>query len=144
MLRCCNSWPCNSSASGGLQKRSKSEADLLKRHFADRNTAFQWRKLMVCFIQLFSVSLRAFFCVYCNMAIYCNTLEGNMQYGDDPYCFTPNNYHSVIKYNAGQPSRYTITTKHNMHMALGVRTHPWDPFPLWAWWPGTSEGPFQL
>ena len=24
------------------------------------------------------------------MAIYCNTLEGNMQYGDDPYCFTPN------------------------------------------------------
>ena len=23
------------------------------------------------------------------MAIYCNTLEGNMQYGDDPYCFTP-------------------------------------------------------
>ena len=22
------------------------------------------------------------------MAIYCNTLEGNMQYGDDPYCFT--------------------------------------------------------
>ena len=26
---------------------------------------------------------------YCNMAIYCNTLEGNMQYSDDPYCFTP-------------------------------------------------------
>ena len=26
------------------------------------------------------------------MAIYCNTLEGNMQYGDDPYCFTPNSY----------------------------------------------------
>ena len=24
------------------------------------------------------------------MAIYCNTLEGNMQYSDDPYCFTPN------------------------------------------------------
>ena len=23
------------------------------------------------------------------MAIYCNTLEGNMQYSDDPYCFTP-------------------------------------------------------
>ena len=26
------------------------------------------------------------------MAIYCNTLEGNMQYGDDPYCFTPSAY----------------------------------------------------
>ena len=26
------------------------------------------------------------------MAIYCNTLEGNMQYSDDPYCFTPNVY----------------------------------------------------
>ena len=26
------------------------------------------------------------------MAIYCNTLEGNMQYGDDPYCFTPSSY----------------------------------------------------
>ena len=25
-------------------------------------------------------------------AIYCNTLEGNMQYGDDPYCFTPNSH----------------------------------------------------
>ena len=24
------------------------------------------------------------------MEIYCNTLEGNMQYGDDPYYFTPN------------------------------------------------------
>ena len=23
------------------------------------------------------------------MAIYCNTLEGNMQYSDDLYCFTP-------------------------------------------------------
>ena len=23
------------------------------------------------------------------MAIYYDTLEGNMQYGDDPYCFTP-------------------------------------------------------
>ena len=30
--------------------------------------------------------------IYCNMAIYCNTLEGNTQYGDDPYCFTPNRY----------------------------------------------------
>ena len=30
--------------------------------------------------------------IYCNMAIYCNTLEGNMQYGDDPYCFTPRAY----------------------------------------------------
>ena len=30
------------------------------------------------------------------MAIYCNTLEGNMQYGDDPYCFTPNQYYSKL------------------------------------------------
>ena len=30
--------------------------------------------------------------MYCNMAIYCNTLEGNMQYSDDPYCFTPSYY----------------------------------------------------
>ena len=26
------------------------------------------------------------------MAIYCNTLEGNMQYSDDPYCFIPSTY----------------------------------------------------
>ena len=26
---------------------------------------------------------------YCNMAIYCNTLKCNTQYGIDPYCFTP-------------------------------------------------------
>ena len=26
---------------------------------------------------------------YCNMAIYCNTLKCNMQYGINPYCFTP-------------------------------------------------------
>ena len=26
------------------------------------------------------------------MAIYYNTLEGNMQYGDDPYCFIPSTY----------------------------------------------------
>ena len=26
------------------------------------------------------------------MAIYCNTLEGNMQYSDHPYCFTPRTY----------------------------------------------------
>ena len=29
---------------------------------------------------------------YCNMAIYCNTLKHNMQYGIDPNCFTPNTY----------------------------------------------------
>ena len=36
------------------------------------------------------------------MAIYCNTLEGNMQYGDDPYCFTPstNRFNgSILKEN---------------------------------------------
>ena len=32
------------------------------------------------------------------MAIYCNTLEGNMQYGDDPYCFTPNTYIHINTY----------------------------------------------
>ena len=26
---------------------------------------------------------------YCNMAIYCNTLKCNTQYGLDLYCFTP-------------------------------------------------------
>ena len=26
---------------------------------------------------------------YCNMAIYCNTLKCNTQYGVDLYCFTP-------------------------------------------------------
>ena len=30
------------------------------------------------------------------MAIYCNTLEGNMQYNDDPYCFTPTVWVSVL------------------------------------------------
>ena len=29
---------------------------------------------------------------YCNMAIYCNTLKHNTQYGIDPYCFTPSTY----------------------------------------------------
>ena len=29
---------------------------------------------------------------YCNMAIYCNTLKHNTQYGIDLYCFTPNTY----------------------------------------------------
>ena len=33
------------------------------------------------------------------MAIYCNTLEGNMQYGDDPYCFTPTSYPSIPEIN---------------------------------------------
>ena len=32
------------------------------------------------------------------MAIYCNTLEGNMQYGDDPYCFTPNIKYTLIRF----------------------------------------------
>ena len=27
---------------------------------------------------------------YCNTAIYCNTLKGNMQYGINPYCCIPN------------------------------------------------------
>ena len=27
---------------------------------------------------------------YCNTAIYCNTLKGNTQYGNDPYCCIPN------------------------------------------------------
>ena len=29
---------------------------------------------------------------HCNMAIYCNTLKHNTQYGIDPYCFTPSTY----------------------------------------------------
>ena len=33
-----------------------------------------------------------FLTTYCNMAIYCNTLKGNMQYGIDPYCYIPNTY----------------------------------------------------
>ena len=35
------------------------------------------------------------------MAIYWNTLEGNMQYGDDPYCFTPSTLHIISAYNTG-------------------------------------------
>ena len=35
---------------------------------------------------------------YCNMAIYCNTLKCNMQYGIDPYCFTPNVYTYIHLY----------------------------------------------
>ena len=30
------------------------------------------------------------------MAIYCNTLEGNMQYVNDPYCFTPSMYARIV------------------------------------------------
>ena len=34
---------------------------------------------------------------YCNMAIYCNTLKCNTQYGIDLYCFTPkSNYTSLL------------------------------------------------
>ena len=29
---------------------------------------------------------------YCNMAIHCNTLKDNMQYGIDPYCYIPRSY----------------------------------------------------
>ena len=32
------------------------------------------------------------------MAIYCNTLEHNTQYGIDPYCFTPTTYVSIASY----------------------------------------------
>ena len=31
---------------------------------------------------------------YCNMAVYCNTLKCNTQYGIDPYCFTLIMYHN--------------------------------------------------
>ena len=31
------------------------------------------------------------------MAIYCNTLQGNMQCSDDPYCFTPSTQLSTLK-----------------------------------------------
>ena len=33
---------------------------------------------------------------YCNMAIYCNTLKCNTQYGIDPYCFTPTSHHRIV------------------------------------------------
>ena len=45
----------------------------------------------------------------CNMAIYCNTLKYNMQYGINLYCFTPNRclytsqtqtYHYICTYIA--------------------------------------------
>ena len=36
--------------------------------------------------------MKWFLVIYCNIVIYCNTLEGNMQYGDQSYCFTPNGY----------------------------------------------------
>ena len=32
------------------------------------------------------------------MAIYCNTLKHNMQYGIDPYCFTPSMYVCMYAY----------------------------------------------
>ena len=35
------------------------------------------------------VPMKWFLTIYCNMAIYCNTLEDNIQYGDYPYYFTP-------------------------------------------------------
>ena len=62
-LRCYIGWLCYSCASDQSLKQSKSEADLLKYCFADRNTAFQWRKMMLRFIQLFSVAPRAFSCI---------------------------------------------------------------------------------
>ena len=33
---------------------------------------------------------------FCNMAIYCNTLEHNTQYGIDLYCFTSSTYDSTL------------------------------------------------
>ena len=42
------------------------------------------------------------------MAIYCNTLEGNMQYSNDPYCFTPS-----IRY------RYMMVTLNTTLVIIG-------------------------
>ena len=39
---------------------------------------------------------------YCNMAIYCNTLKHNTQYGIDPYCFTPNTYGKIAPHSSEQ------------------------------------------
>ena len=36
---------------------------------------------------------------YCNTAIYCNTLKGNMQYGIDPYCYIPIEYMHISLLN---------------------------------------------
>ena len=33
------------------------------------------------------------------MTIYCNTLEGNMQYSNDPYCFTPSCHTCFVSHN---------------------------------------------
>ena len=59
------------------------------------------------------------------MAIYCNTLEGNMQYGDDPYCFTPNQYYSklIVSRNMYTHSRFyalllNLYNCQNHHMAV--------------------------
>ena len=41
------------------------------------------------------------------MALYCNTLEGNMQYGDDPYCFTPSTQHIHVIYFLKQLFKYS-------------------------------------
>ena len=62
--------------------------------------------------------------MYCNMAIYCNTLEGNMQYGDDPYCFTPNT-HTHMRTHMSVRTH----TRMRMHMhTLGVKQYGSSPY----------------
>ena len=53
---------------------------------------------------------------YCNMAIYCNTLKHNTQYGIDPYCFTPSSPHTVNC--AGSTlSKHNTRLTHTAHCA---------------------------
>ena len=48
------------------------------------------------------------------MAIYCNTLKHNMQYGIDPYCFTPTT-------NTARMQDYTyIRTPQFMHLPSNI------------------------
>ena len=57
---------------------------------------------------------------YCNMAIYCNTLKHNTQYGIDPYCFTPTTHIStpgceelILRNNKGDIKYQQITCREN-------------------------------
>ena len=56
--------------------------------------------------------------VFSHMAMYSNTLEGNMQYGNDPYCFTPSTLHILA------PNTHIHTYRHtHAHTHTHKRTH---------------------
>ena len=64
--------------------------------------------------------------IYCNMAIYCNTLKHNKQYGIVPYCFTPNTCTNIgvailIAPICQVPTRLSLVDTHTDYSMVCIR-----------------------